>query len=59
MVEECLGTPRGTPGGPEFDFNGFWMDFGTLVGSTSVSFCRFFFMIWDCKVAVWVTGLFL
>ena len=34
VIEGCLVTPRGTTGGPELDFNGFWMDLGTLLGFT-------------------------
>ena len=42
MIWGCLGTPRGTLGGPELDFNRFWMDLGTLLGSTLASFLRLF-----------------
>ncbi len=38
VIEGCLGALRGTPGGPELDFNRFWIDLGTLLGSTLASF---------------------
>ena len=56
VIEGYLGTPRGTPGGPESDFNGFGIDLTTLFGS-ALDHVGDFFVIWDCKVARWVPGL--
>ena len=39
VIEGYSGTSRRTHGGPELDFNGFWIDLRTLLGFTSSSFC--------------------
>ncbi len=55
VIQDSPGTPSRRPWGPDLDFDGFGMDFGTVLG-LSLGHVGYFVMVWGTQVADRVPG---